>query len=76
MSLEEEIKIILDNFEKAQSETIFNILNQIKPNFKNKLILEYLEGKIQKIRESVDEQDKKKQCKALIPYFDWYLQGL
>lgn len=76
MSLEEEIKIILDNFEQAKSETIFDILNQIKPNFKNELILEYLEGKIQKIRESVDEQDKKKQCKALIPYFDWYLQGL
>jgi hypothetical protein len=23
-----------------------------------------------------DEAQKKKQCKALTPYFDWYLQGL
>lgn len=76
MSLEEQIKIILDDFESAKSEIILEILNQIKPYFKNELISEYLEGKIQKIQDSVNEDDKKKQCKALLPYFDWYLQGL
>ena len=55
---------------------ILDILNQIKPHFKNELISEYLQGKMQKIQDSVDEQDKKKQCKALLPYFDWYVQGL
>ena len=76
MSLEDKIKHVLDNFENTSSEKIFEILNQIKPQFKNELISEYLQGKIQKILDVNDEAEKKKQCKALIPYFDWYLQGL
>lgn len=76
MSLEEEIKIILKDFENTPSENIFDTLNQIKPFFKSELISEYLQGKIQKIQNSPDESEKKKQCKALLPYFDWYLQGL
>jgi len=76
MSLEDEIKNILDDFENTPSEKIFKILNQIKPQFKNELISEYLQGKIQKILDVNNEAEKKKQCKALIPYFDWYLQGL
>ena len=76
MSLEQQITKILDDFEHISSEQILEVLNQIKPQFKNKLIAEYLQGKIQKILDSVDEVEKKKQCKALIPYLDWYLQGL
>jgi len=76
MTLQDEIKLVLDDFENSSSEKIFEILNQIMPHFKNELISEYLEGKIQKILNSSDELEKKKQCKALMPYFDWYLQGL
>ena len=76
MSLEQQITKILDDFEHTPSEQILEVLNQIKPQFKNKLIAEYLQGKIQKILDSVDEVEKMKQCKALIPYLDWYLQGL
>jgi len=76
MSLEDQIKQTLDDFENTTSETIFEILNQIKTQFKSELISEYLQGKIQKILEVNDEAEKKKQCKALIPYLDWYLQGL
>ena len=76
MSLEDEIKNILSDFESATPETIIDVLNQIKPHFKSLLISEYLQGKIQKIQDSDDEQEKMKQCKALLPYFDWYLQGL
>ena len=76
MTLQDEIKLVLDDFENSSPEKIFEILNQIKPHFKNELISEYLQGKIQKIQDSADESEKKKQCKALIPYFDWYLQGL
>ncbi len=76
LSLEDEIKNILDDFENTPSEKIFEILNQIKLQFKNELISDYLQGKIQKILDVNDEPEKKKQCKALIPYFDWYLQGL
>ncbi len=76
MSLEEQIKRTLDDFENTTSEKILEILNQIKPQFKNELISEYLQGKIQKILEANDEAEKKKLCNALTPYLDWYLQGL
>ncbi len=76
MTLENEIKEILENFEQTSSERILEILNQIKPFFKNELISEYLQGKIQKILDSDDDVEKKKLCRALLPYFDWYLQGL
>lgn len=76
MSLEDQIKIISNDFEQATPETIIDVLNQIKPHFKSTLISEYLQGKIQKIQDSDNILEKKKQCKALLPYFDWYLQGL
>ena len=76
MSLEDQIKQTLDNFENTTSETILEILNQIKPQFKSNMISEYLQGKMQKIFEIKDEAEKKKLCKALMPYLDWYLQGL
>ena len=76
MSLESQIREILDNFQDASSEKILEILNQIKPQFKNNLTSEYLQGKIQKIHKITDETEKKKQCKGLLPYLDWYLQGL
>ncbi len=76
MSLEQKIHKVLDNFENTSSEQILEILNQIKPQFQSQLISEYLQGKIQKVIDLSDEAQKKKQCKALIPYLDWYLQGL
>ena len=76
MSLDDEVKRILDDFENTTTEKIFEILNQIKPQFKNEIILEYLQSKIQKISDVNDKVEKKKQCKGLIPYFDWYMQGL
>lgn len=76
MSLENEIKKVLNDFESASPERILELLNQIKPFFKNRLITEYLQGKIQKILDSDDDAEKKKLCRALMPYFDWYLQGL
>jgi len=76
MSLEDQIKQTIDDFENTTSEKILEILNQIKPRFKSELISEYLQGKIQKILEANNEAERKKQCKALTPYLDWYLQGL
>ena len=76
MSLENQIKEILDNFDNTPSEKIFETLEQIMPFFKSDLISEYLQGKIVKIKNSSDESEIKTQCKTLTPYFDWYLQGL
>ncbi len=76
MPLEDQINAILDDFENTSPEKTLDVLNQIRPHFKNELISEYLQGKMQKIRDSADERDKKEQCRALLPYFDWYLQGL
>ncbi len=76
MSLEDQIKQTLDDFENTTSDEILEILYRIKPQFKNELISEYLQKKIQKILETNDDAEKKKLSKALLPYLDWYLQGL
>ena len=76
MSIEHQIHNIFDNFENISSNEIIKILTQIKPKFKNQIISDYLQGKIQKILELNEEFEKKKQCKALIPYLDWYMQGI
>ena len=76
MTLEEQIKQTLDNFEDITSENFLKIIVQIQPHFRNNLIIEYLQGKIQKITETENEIQKKELCKSLKPYLDWYLQGL
>ena len=77
MSLEVNIKNILSNFDAiSSSDEFLKILGQIMLEFKSNLTTEYLEGKIQKIHQLTDESEKEKNCKLLLPYFDWYLQGL
>ena len=76
MSLEIKVKNIINNFEDAASDEFLEILEQIMLEFKSNLTVEYLKGKIKKIVELSSESEKKKQCKLLLPYYDWYLQGL
>jgi|APSaa5957512535_1039671.scaffolds.fasta_scaffold12203_5 hypothetical protein len=76
MSLEIKIKHIVNNFDDVSSNEFLEILDQIMLEFKSNLTLEYLKGKVQKILELSTESEKKKQCKLLLPYYDWYLQGL
>ena len=76
MSLEIQIRTILNDFEGTHSDDFLRILGEIMHEFKSNLTIEYLTGKIQKIIDLTDEIEKKKQCKLLLPYLDWYLQGL
>jgi hypothetical protein len=76
MSLEIKIKHIVNNFDDVSSNEFLEILDQIMLELKSNLTLEYLKGKVQKILELSTESEKKKQCKLLLPYYDWYLQGL
>ena len=76
MSLEIQIKTILNDFKGINSDDFLRILGEIMHEFKSNLTIEYLTGKIQKINDLTDEIEKKKQCKLLLPYLDWYLQGL
>ena len=76
MSLEVQIKQTMDDIENTSSENILEIITKILPHFRSELTLDYLRGKIQKITNEHDELEKKKQCLTLIPYFEWYLQGL
>ena len=76
MSLETQIRQIISNFENTSSDEFLEVLERIKPFFRNPLISEYIQGKIQKILDSENDVEKKKQCKVLMPYLDWYLQGL
>ena len=76
MSLEIKIKKILGNFEQTSSADILEILNQIQNKFQSQITQDYLQGKLKAISGTPDEGEKKKLCKNLKPYFDWYLQGL
>ena len=74
--MEVKVKQILKNFEETSSEDILEILNQIQIKFQNQITRNYLKGKLLAISDTPSESEKKKLCKNLIPYFDWYLQGL
>ncbi|MAI01373.1 hypothetical protein OAI55_00150 [Nitrosopumilus sp.] len=76
MTLEIKVQNIINNFEDTASDEFLEILEQIMLEFKSNLTVEYLKGKIKKIVELSSESEKKKQCKLLLPYYDWYLQGL
>ena len=76
MLLEIKVQNIMNNFEDTASDEFLEILEQIMLEFKSNLTVEYLKGKIKKIVELSSESEKKKQCKLLLPYYDWYLQGL
>ena len=75
MSLQIKAKQILDNFEQTPSVEILGVLNQILENFQSQITQNYLKGKLKTISDTSDEDQKKKLCKNLKPYFDWYLQG-
>jgi len=74
--LEIKIKHIMNNFDDVSSDEFLEILDQIMLEFKSDLTTEYLKGKVQKFLDISTESEKKKQCKLLLPYYDWYLQGL
>ena len=74
--MEFKIKSILNDFDTVSSDEFLEILDQIMLEFKSNLTVDYLKGKIKKIMDLTTESEKKKQCKLLLPYFDWYLQGL
>jgi len=50
MTLEDQIKQTMSNLENTSSDEILEIITQIMPNFRSELTSDYLQGKIQKIR--------------------------
>jgi hypothetical protein len=76
MSLRDQTQQILTDFENSSSKQIIQTLDEIKSHFRSELTRNYLKGKIDSISNIHDETEKKKLCKALIPYLDWYLHGI
>ena len=76
MSLEIKISNILQDFDNVSSNEFLKVINEIMLEFRSDITIEYLKGKTQKIINLSNESEKKKQCKLLLPYFDWYVQGL
>ena len=76
MSLEIKVNNILQDFDNVSSDEFLKVINEIMLEFRSTITIEYLKGKIQKITDLTNESEKKKQCKLLLPYFDWYVQGL
>lgn len=75
MSLQDQAKEILNDFDNVTSDKIIEIINQIQPHLKNEITQDYLKGKINGVLGMTDEAEKKKFCKTLRPYLDWYVQG-
>ena len=76
MSLEIKVNNILQDFDNVSSDEFLKVINEIMLEFRSTITIEYLKGKIQKITNLTNESEKKKQCKLLLPYFHWYVQGL
>jgi hypothetical protein len=76
LSLPDKVKQILNNFDNASSDEILETLTKIQPTLKSDITRNYLQGKIQGILGINDDVEKKKQCRNLKPYLDWYLQGI
>lgn len=73
--MQDKVKEILNDFDNISSDKILEILTQIQPHLKSAITQDYLGGKINGILGINDEIEKKKFCKTLKPYLDWYLQG-
>ena len=76
MSLHDQVKQVLNDFDNVSSDKILEILTQIQPHLKSNITQTYLQGKIQAILGINDTAEKKKLCKNLKPYLDWYIQGI
>ncbi len=76
MSLQDQVKQILNDFDNTSPDKILEILIQIQPTLKSDITQAYLQGKIQAILGISDSAEKKKLCKNLKPYLDWYIQGM
>ncbi len=75
LSLRDEVNQILNDFDNTPSDKFLEILTQIQLHLKSDITQNYLHGKIQAILGINDDAEKKKLCKNLKPYLDWYLQG-
>ena len=76
MSLQDQVKQILNDFDHTSFDKIIEILTQIQPHLKSDITRAYLQGKIHAILGINDTAEKKKLCKNLKPYLDWYIQGI
>ena len=75
MALRDEVNQILNDFDNTPSDKFLEILTQIQLHLKSDITQNYLQGKIQTILCINDDAEKKKLCKNLKPYLDWYLKG-
>ena len=75
MSLQNDIFEIQNSFDSVSSDKFLEVLTKIKPELKSQLTSEYLQGKIDKVKSEPNEAEKKKICKSLMPYLDWYEKG-
>lgn len=76
MSLPDKVRQILNDFDNSSPDEILEILAKIQPTLKSDITRNYMQGKIQGILGINDDAEKKKLCKNLKPYLDWYLQGI
>lgn len=73
--LRTQIKDALEKFDSLSPEEIVKFLNMMSDEFRTDITREYLTGKIAKLADISDENERATYCKQFRPYFDWYLSG-
>ena len=73
--LRTQIKDALEKFDSLSPEEIVKFLNAMSAEFRTDITREYLTGKIAKLADINDENERTTYCKQFRPYFDWYLNG-
>lgn len=76
MLLADRVERIVDDFDQIHSKEILEALGGIQEYFSSPLTSSYLQEKIEEIRRTEDEDERKSMCLRLLPYADWYLRGL
>ena len=75
MSLKDQAKQALDDFDNTSTDDFLDILQQIQTKLTSNLTKEYLQEKILALKATTSEDEKRKLCQKLKPYLDWYVQG-
>lgn len=75
MSLQDEVSKVQENFDSISADRFLDVLDKIRTELKSPVTSKYLQDKIDKVNFESNEAEKKRLCKSLTPYLDWYLKG-
>ena len=74
MTLVDEAERMRSGFDSADPDGFLDLVERIRTELRTAPAREYLAGKIEAAR-SAQPAERRRLCKALLPYLDWYITG-